>query len=93
MPADHEQLRHINTYGELPGFYVDRPFICRECGKKEVWMATQQKWWYEVAKGHIDSTAVKCHDCRKREQARAAEARRIHLEGVARKRAGGKTNP
>jgi hypothetical protein len=64
VPADHEQLQHNNTYGLLPSFYVDKPFVCRDCGAEEVWTAKQQKWWYEIAKGHIDSTAVRCRRCR-----------------------------
>ena len=44
VPADHAQLQHINTYGTLPNFYVDKPFVCRDCGAVEVWTAKQQKW-------------------------------------------------
>lgn len=65
VPADPEKLSHINTYGELPEFYIDRPFICRRCGKREIWRAADQKWYYEEAKGHIDAIAVECHACRK----------------------------
>ena len=65
LKADHTKLDHINTYGSLPDFYVDRPFICRRCGKREIWKARDQKWYYEEAKGHIDAIAVECHDCRK----------------------------
>jgi putative zinc ribbon protein len=79
-------LAHNNTYGPLPLFYVDKPFVCRDCGKAEVWTATQQKWWYEVAKGHIDSHAVRCRACRRSEQQRRAEARRVHMEGLAKKK-------
>ena len=64
IQADHKQLEHNNTYGLLPNFYVDKPFVCRDCGVKEIWTAKQQKWWYEVAKGHIDSTAIRCRRCR-----------------------------
>jgi len=64
--ADPEQLAHINTYGSLPAYYIDKPFTCRDCGVEEIWTAEQQKWWYEVAKGHIDSTAVRCRACRKK---------------------------
>jgi len=64
IQAAHEQLEHNNTYGLLPNFYVDKPFVCRDCGSKEIWTAKQQKWWYEIAKGHIDSTAVRCRRCR-----------------------------
>ena len=65
VPADHSKLDHINTYGYLPDFYIDRPFSCRDCGKEEIWRAADQKWYYEEAKGHIDARAVRCHACRK----------------------------
>lgn len=68
VPADHGQLAHINTYGALPDFYLDRPFTCRRCGKVEIWRAADQKWYYEEAKGHIDARAVECHDCRARKK-------------------------
>lgn len=64
IPADPARLKHINTYGALPEFYVDRAFTCRQCGKREIWRALDQKWYYEETKGHIDATAVECHDCR-----------------------------
>ncbi|MFC1680811.1 zinc-ribbon domain containing protein [Pseudomonadota bacterium] len=63
--ADQQKLSHINTYGNLPEFYLDQPFTCRTCGKHEIWLAKDQKWYYEEAKGHIDAKAVYCHDCRK----------------------------
>ncbi len=65
IPSDIDKLAHINTYGELPDYYIDRPFTCRNCGKQEIWKARDQKWYYEEAKGHIDAVAVECHDCRK----------------------------
>jgi hypothetical protein len=52
------KLDHINTYGFLPRFYIDRPFQCRDCGKEEIWRAADQKWYYEEAKGHTDATAL-----------------------------------
>ena len=64
VAADPEQLAHINTYGTLPQFYLDRPFVGRQCGKPEIWKARDQKWYYEIAKGHTDAKAVECHDCR-----------------------------
>ena len=80
-----------NSYG-VPrfverGYYEDVPFTCSDCGSKEIWRAAQQKWWYEVMKGYVYSGAKLCRTCRRREQARRAEARRVHLEGIARKRA------
>lgn len=65
IPADHGKLGHVNTYGPLPDFYIDRPFICRRCGKSEIWKARDRKWYYEEEKGHIDAVAVECHECRK----------------------------
>ena len=65
VPADQGKLDRINTYGALPEYYIDRPFICRVCGKREIWKAHDQKWYYEEAKGQIDAVAVECHACRK----------------------------
>lgn len=64
LAADPSRLQHINTYGALPEYYIDRPFSCRHCGKREIWKAADQKWYYEEAKGHIDARAVECHACR-----------------------------
>jgi hypothetical protein len=66
--ADPEQLCHNNTYAAFPRFYIDRVVVCRQCGKEEVWPAARQKWWYEVAKGNINTEAVLCRACRKAEQ-------------------------
>src|SRR5436190_14567860 len=68
VPADHSQLSHINTYGSLPEVYLDQPFTCLKCGKTEIWKATDQKWYYEEAKGHIDASTIECHDCRTAKQ-------------------------
>ncbi len=64
VESDLSKLAHINTYGEIPDYYIDRPFMCRICGKEEIWKARDQKWYYEEAKGHIDAIAVHCHACR-----------------------------
>jgi hypothetical protein len=64
------------------GYYVDRPFTCRDCGSDEAWRATQQKWWYEVAKGDLWTTAVRCAACRKKERQRKSEARQEQLLGT-----------
>lgn len=89
-PVNAALLAPYNSYG-VPafverGYYVDIPFQCEGCGKLEIWSAAQQKWWYEVAKGYVYSTAKLCRSCRRREQAHRAEARHVHLEGVARKK-------
>ena len=83
-------LRPTNSYGTPDfverEFYVNRPFQCKDCGKSEIWTASQQKWWYETAKGDVWTVAVRCRHCRRRERNRKVEARRIHQEGLARKR-------
>lgn len=68
-PVDRQRLAPCNSYGEPEfarrGYYVDLPFTCRDCASQEVWTAAQQKWWYEEAKGYVDSTAVRCLACRR----------------------------
>lgn len=72
LRADPAKLDHINTYGCLPEFYMDKPFRCRDCGKEEIWKAAEQKWYYEEAKAHTDATAVRCRDCRQARKAKDA---------------------
>ena len=89
VPADQEILRRNNSiYGPVPRFYVDIVVNCRDCGVEEVWTAERQRWWYEVAHGGIHTRAVLCRACRQGARAKKKEARRIHLEGLARKAAG-----
>ncbi|MGB7158529.1 MAG: zinc-ribbon domain containing protein [Tepidisphaeraceae bacterium] len=64
-----------NNSHSPPLFYQDLEFKCRDCRKREVWTAEQQQWWYEVAKGPIQSTAVRCRACR--------AARRASVKGTA----------
>jgi hypothetical protein len=68
IPADHEQLQHNPNYYLWPSFYINKPFVCRGCRSHEVWTAEQQKWWFEVAKGNLDSTAVRCRPCRRKKR-------------------------
>lgn len=68
LPSDTARLGHVNTYGALPEYYIDQPFICRQCGKRQIWKARDQKWYYEEAGGHIDARAVECRDCRKKDR-------------------------
>jgi hypothetical protein len=90
-PVNEALLAPYKSYGApdyaMRGYYQDFPFRCQGCGKEETWTAAQQKWWYEVAKGYVYSSAKLCRTCRKKEQARRVEARRVHFEGIARKRA------
>ena len=54
-----------NSYGP-PLYYVDQPFTCVDCGVEQLWTATQQKWYYEVAKGPIYAIAKRCRACRRK---------------------------
>jgi hypothetical protein len=70
---------------KFPLFYVDKPFKCRECGTLEVWTAKQQKWWYEIAKGTIETTAVHCKACRL-EIKRKNQEQKEHMKEMANKK-------
>ena len=87
MPKDAikvnpSNLVHNNTYGLLPLFYVDKAYTCRDCRSEEIWTAKQQRWWYETAKGHIDSTAVRCRRCRNIIKEQKLEQKK-HMEEMA----------
>ena len=82
--ADHAALSHNNTYDPLPLYYTDINFTCVDCGNKSVFTAAQQKWWYEIAKGHIHSRASRCEDCRAKRKAEK-EAQKQHMEEMAKK--------
>ncbi len=82
--ANHEELKHNNTCG-LPEYYVDVLYTCCDCGSKEIWTAKQQKWWYEIAKGNIDSCAIRCYGCRKKIRDVKIQQKR-HMEEMAAKK-------
>ena len=84
-------LQSTNSYSTpdfvLREFYVDRSFSCKDCAKPQVWTATQQKWWYEVARGDVWTVAIRCKPCRRRERERVEQARRVRQVGMVKKRA------
>ena len=90
VPVNEALLAPNNSYGApdfvTRGYYVDRNFRCIDCGKEEAWTGTQQKWWYEVAKGFVYSTAVRCRVCRRKKREQSAASRRIHRQGIERKK-------
>lgn len=85
IAADLSQQAPNNSYSP-PLYYEDREFTCVDCGREEVWTAGQQKWWYEVAKGPIFSTAIRCRACRQR--LRAAHRGTPRQDHASRRRAG-----
>lgn len=86
-PVNLERLRPYISEPEFVrrGFYLDRPFTCKDCDVEEIWTATQQKWWYETAQGALDAVVIRCRPCRRRERERKAAVRKTHLTGLARK--------
>lgn len=90
-PVEASRLRPHNSYGEpgfvTRGYYQDLPFRCVDCDAGGVWTAERQKWWYEVARGDVFTTARRCPACRARERLRKEIARREHQAGLLRKTA------
>jgi len=84
VEANHSELTHNHPLASLPLYYVDKPFKCRDCGCIEVWTASRQKWWYEVAKGLIESTAIRCRACRIKKKIEK-EQQKTHREVMAKK--------
>jgi hypothetical protein len=91
IPVNEALLAPNNSYGAPDfvrrGYYIDLPFRCVDCGTEEIWTGTQQKWWYEVAKGFVYSTAIRCRSCRRKKRERRDEARRVHGAGFAKRNA------
>jgi hypothetical protein len=76
VAADLSKQAPNNSYSPKE-FYVDEPFTCQGCGRREVWTASQQKWYFEVAKGSIYGRASLCRPCRqKRRRAKEAQGLR-----------------
>ena len=70
------------------GWYRDYPFNCVDCGKLEIWTDTQQKWWYEVAKGGVLTIASRCRKCRKIQKEKKEIQRAKTLAGYEKKKNG-----
>lgn len=70
----------------IPDYYRDTWFTCKDCGEQDLWTAKQQQRWYEEQGGEIDAIAIRCRACRRKEKLRRETARKLYLEGIARKR-------
>ncbi|EGV27503.1 hypothetical protein ThidrDRAFT_4684 [Thiorhodococcus drewsii AZ1] len=66
VPVNQAEVHYHSMFFDIPLFYLDKEFVCKDCGAKEIWTAKQQKWWYEIAKGALETTAVRCSACRKK---------------------------
>lgn len=73
------------TFFLKAGWYRDQPFRCVDCGKVEIWKDTQQKWWYEVAKGSVLTRATRCRACRNAHREKRAEHAARTMAGYERK--------
>ena len=67
--VNRSALAPYTSYGEPDfvrrGYYETVEFRCRDCGARQIWLAEQQQWWYETARGYVYSTAVRCLACRR----------------------------
>lgn len=81
VAANHALLCHMN-YSNVVDWYIDQPFICRDCGIADLWKAVAQKRYVESWGGHTDARAVRCRACRQKERERIALARVRSAEGL-----------
>jgi hypothetical protein len=87
IPVDKSKVFSRSVLPKIPDYYRDRWFTCKDCGEGDLWTAKQQKRWYEEQGGEIEAIAIRCRVCRRKEKSRRELARRVHLDGLARKRA------
>jgi len=85
IEANQNNLMHNSYFCSLPLFYIDKTFKCRDCSSIETWTAKSQKWWYEVAKGRIESYAVYCRDCRIKRR-KQKELQKAHMAEMAKRK-------
>jgi hypothetical protein len=86
IPVDRSKIVSRSAIPLIPDYYRDSWFTCKDCGRRELWTAKQQQRWYEEQGGEIETIAIRCRACRRKEKLRRETARKIHLEGIARKR-------
>ena len=80
--ADPARMVSVSAYPVLPLYYADKAFTCARCGAAQLWSAKQQKFWYEIAKGEIQSTATHCRPCRKALRTEKTLAKSRHYKGL-----------
>ena len=86
IAVDRSKIYSRSVLPAIPDYYRDTLFTCKDCGEQELWTAKQQQRWYEEQGGEIEAIAIRCRTCRRKEKLRRDTARKIHLEGLARKR-------
>ena len=84
IQANPSEQRANNSY-RAPTEYRDKKLPCSGCGRRLLWTAEQQRFWYEEMKAPVYEAAVnlRCDNCRKRgrndlhrEKARSKQRRR-----------------
>ena len=58
-------------------WYMDQKKTCVQCGKKFIFLATEQKYWYESLKFHFDSVAIRCERCRHQRRTAVSAQRQV----------------
>ena len=86
QPVDKVKVFSKIVLPLIPDYYRDKAFVCIDCDRHQLWTAKQQKWWYEEANGEIETTAIRCRECRNKEQQRKEQASKVHLEGLKNKK-------
>jgi hypothetical protein len=60
--------------------YYDVEKVCRDCGRRFIFFAEEQKYWYEELQFPLESDCVRCCDCRRQLRAIANQKQRYeHL--------------
>jgi hypothetical protein len=60
---------HKQNFGVIPrGWYADILKKCRDCRRKFIFYAEEQRHWYEVLGFTIDADCVRCPECRRADQ-------------------------
>jgi hypothetical protein len=79
IKADRSKQAPNNSYSVVE-YYEDLKFKCRDCEVECVWTDEQQRLWYEEWRGPIQSTAVRCRECREKvRRAKIEQKRRTEL--------------
>ena len=66
IPADPAQQRRNNSRVPLTQ-YEDKMVPCSGCGRRILWTAEQQRYWYEDVKASVYAGVnLRCDKCRKR---------------------------
>jgi hypothetical protein len=69
IPRTAVKADMLKQYSAFPlAHYYDLDKVCTDCRRPFIFFAVEQKHWYEVLGFPLDSRAVRCPECRKRDQ-------------------------